>query len=44
MHYPQSVILFSVFLYIRYAVSNRGLEEIMHEKGRYPLNGIDLWI
>ena len=28
-HYPKDVILYAVFFYVRYAVSYRGLEEIM---------------
>lgn len=31
--YPKSVILYAVFFYVRYAVSNRDLEEIMAERG-----------
>ncbi len=33
VHYPKSVILHAVFLYLRYAVSYRDLEEIMAERG-----------
>lgn len=33
VHYPKSVILHAVFLYLRYAVSCRDLEEIMAERG-----------
>lgn len=32
-HYPKSVILYTVFFYVRYAVSYRDLEEIMAERG-----------
>ncbi|WP_372575205.1 IS6 family transposase [Ruegeria jejuensis] len=32
-HYPQSVILFAVYFYVRYGVSYRDLEEIMAERG-----------
>jgi putative transposase len=32
-HFPKDVILFSVFSYLRYAVSYRDLEEIMEERG-----------
>ncbi|EAQ24895.1 IS6 family transposase [Roseovarius sp. 217] len=32
-HYPKLVILFAVFFYLRYPVSYRDLEEIMHERG-----------
>jgi putative transposase len=32
-HFPKDVILFSVFFYLRYAVSYRDLEEIMEERG-----------
>ncbi len=32
-HYPQDVILYAVFFYVRYAVSYRDLEEIMAERG-----------
>lgn len=32
-HFPQSVILFAVFFYVRYGVSYRDLEEIMAERG-----------
>ena len=32
-HYPKDVILYAVFLYVRYAVSYRDLEEIMLERG-----------
>lgn len=32
-HYPKSVILYAVFFYVRYAVSYRDLEEILHERG-----------
>lgn len=31
--YPKDVILFAVFSYVRYGVSYRDLEEIMHERG-----------
>ncbi len=31
--YPKDVILFAVFFYVRYGVSYRDLEEIMHERG-----------
>ena len=31
--FPKDVILFAVFLYIRYTVSYRDLEEIMAERG-----------
>lgn len=33
VHYPKSVILHAVFFYVRYAVSYRGLEEILAERG-----------
>ena len=47
-HYPRSVVLHAVFLYVRYAVSYRDLEEIMQERGIHvehatlnrPLSGI----
>ncbi len=32
-HYPKDVILYAVFFYLRYAVSFRGLEEILAERG-----------
>ena len=32
-HFPKSVILYSVFFYVRYGVSYRDLEEIMAERG-----------
>jgi len=32
-HFPQSVILFAVFFYVRYPVSYRDLQEIMAERG-----------
>ena len=32
-HYPNEVILYSVFFYVRYGVSYRDLEEIMAERG-----------
>ncbi|MDP5220175.1 IS6 family transposase [Ruegeria sp. 2205SS24-7] len=32
-HYPQSVILFAIYFYVRYGVSYRDLEEIMAERG-----------
>ena len=32
-HYPKDVILYTVFFYVRYAVSYRDLEEIMAERG-----------
>jgi putative transposase len=32
-HCPKDVILYAVFFYVRYAVSSRGLEEIMAERG-----------
>lgn len=32
-HFPKDVILFAVFFYLRYGVSNRDLEEIMAERG-----------
>ena len=32
-HYPNDVILFAVFFYLRYAVSYHDLEEIMQERG-----------
>ena len=32
-HYPQSVILFAVYFYVRFGVSYRDLEEIMAERG-----------
>lgn len=32
-HFPKDVILFAVFFYVRYGVSYRDLEEIMHERG-----------
>ncbi|WP_120632240.1 IS6 family transposase [Ruegeria sp. EL01] len=32
-HYPQSVILFAVYFYVRYGVSYRDLEELMAERG-----------
>jgi len=32
-HFPQSVILFAVFFYVRYGDSYRDLEEIMGERG-----------
>ena len=32
-HYPKDVILYAVFFYVRYAVSNRDLEGIMAERG-----------
>ena len=32
-HYPQSVILFAVYFFVRYGVSYRALEEIMAERG-----------
>lgn len=31
-HYPRDVILYAVFLYVRYPVSYRNLEEIMAER------------
>ncbi len=31
--YPREVILFAVFFFVRYGVSYRDLEEIMHERG-----------
>lgn len=33
VHYPKSVILYAVYLYVRFAVSYRNLEEIMEERG-----------
>ena len=33
VHYPKDVIRFAVFIYVRYAVSYRDLEEIMAERG-----------
>ena len=33
MHYPKSLILHAVFFYVRYAVSDRNLKEIMAERG-----------
>jgi len=33
VHYPMSVILHTVFFYVRYAVSYRDLEEILAERG-----------
>lgn len=33
VHYPKSVILHAVFIYVRYAVSYRDLEEILAERG-----------
>ncbi|WP_417280537.1 IS6 family transposase [Celeribacter sp.] len=33
VHYPESVILYAVYFYVRYAVSYRDLEEIMAERG-----------
>ncbi|MFS4581494.1 IS6 family transposase [Phaeobacter sp. C3_T13_0] len=32
-HYPRSVILYAVFFYVRYSVSDRDLEEIVQERG-----------
>ena len=32
-HYPRDVILFAVFVYVRFPVSYRDLEEIMAERG-----------
>ena len=32
-YYPKNVILYAVFLYVRYAVSYRDLKEIMLERG-----------
>lgn len=32
-HYPGDVILHAIFLYLRYGVSYRDLEEIMAERG-----------
>ncbi len=32
-HYPRAVVLYAVFFCVRYAVSYRDLEEIMHERG-----------
>ena len=32
-HFPKEVILFAVFLYVRYPVSYQDLEEIMEERG-----------
>jgi putative transposase len=32
-HFPKDVILYAVFFYVRYGVSNRDLEEIMGERG-----------
>jgi len=32
-HYPKDVILYAAFFYVRYAVSYRGLEKIMAERG-----------
>lgn len=32
-HYPQSVILYAVYFYVRYGISYRDLEEIMEERG-----------
>jgi putative transposase len=32
-HYPESVILYAVYFYVRYGVSYRDLEEIMEERG-----------
>jgi transposase-like protein len=31
--YPKDVILYAVFVYVRYGVSSRYLEEIMKERG-----------
>ncbi len=32
-HFPKSVILYTVFFYVRYSVSYRDLQEIMAERG-----------
>ncbi len=32
-HFPQSVILYAIFFYVRYSVSYRDLQEIMVERG-----------
>ncbi len=32
-HYSKDVILYTLFFYVRYAVSYRGLKEIMQERG-----------
>ena len=32
-HYPKSVMLYTVFFYVRYGVSYRDIEEIMAERG-----------
>ncbi|EEB82362.1 transposase [Roseobacter sp. GAI101] len=32
-HYPNDVILYAVFFYVRYAVSYRDLEEILADRG-----------
>jgi putative transposase len=32
-HYPQSMILYAVYFYIRYGVSYRDLEEIVRNVG-----------
>ena len=32
-HFPNDVILYAVFFYVRYGVSYRDLEEIMEERG-----------
>ena len=33
VHFPKAIILHAVFFYVRYAVSYRGLEEILQERG-----------
>ncbi len=32
-HFPNSVVLYAVFFYVRYPVSYRDLQEIMAERG-----------
>ena len=33
VHFPQEIILYAIFFYVRYSVSYRNLEEIMEERG-----------
>lgn len=45
VHYPNPVILYAVFFYVRYAVSYRDLEEIMAKRGvQVDHAALDRWV
>jgi putative transposase len=44
-HYPNQVVLYAVFSYVRYAVSNCDLEKILQEHGVHEDDAtLNLWV